>query len=81
MQKKSKVLTGTLSKQSLIKIMDFNNQNKEFEKLRKKYISKGYCYTKMKMIDMCFWQMGYDIEENKQKTDEPNRLSRLSSCP
>lgn len=35
---------------------------KEFDKLRKQFINEGTYYTPMKLLDMCFWQLGFDIE-------------------
>lgn len=35
---------------------------KEFDQLRKQFIDEGTYYTPMKLLDMCFWQLGFDIE-------------------
>jgi hypothetical protein len=34
----------------------------EFEKLRQQFNDEGVYYTPMKLLDMCFWQLGYDME-------------------
>ena len=33
--------------------------------LRKQFANEGVYYTPMKLIDMCFWQLGVDLE-NKE---------------
>lgn len=58
----SKIAYERFSKQSLISLNALYDYYDEFEELRQKYISEGTYYTKMKMIDMCFWQIGYDME-------------------
>lgn len=36
----------------------------EFEELRNQFLEEDVFYTPMKLIDMCFWQLGFDM--NKQ---------------
>ena len=44
----------------------FYNDNKEaFENLRKQLESNGTSYPPMKLMDMCFWQIGIDLEKEK----------------
>lgn len=57
------VSSGNFNEKSLIDLypyyeMYFDN----FEKLRSQFLEEGVYYTPMKMIDMCFWQLGFDME-------------------
>ena len=62
--KNSKIAYERVSRQSLISLNALYDYYDEFEELRQRYISEGTYYTKMKMLDMCFWQIGYDIENS-----------------
>ena len=62
--KNSKIAYERFSRQSLISLNALYDYYDEFEELRQRYISEGTYYTKMKMLDMCFWQIGYDIENS-----------------
>lgn len=37
----------------------------EFERLRHVFLKEGTYYTPMKLLDMCFWQFGYDNDKSK----------------
>lgn len=37
---------------------------KEFEDLRHTFLKEGTYYTPMKLLDMCFWQFGYDNDKS-----------------
>ena len=58
--RKNKIASGTFSKKSLKQLIKFYNSHPEFENLRQKLISEGAYYTKMKIMDMCFWQIGIE---------------------
>ena len=60
--RKNKIASGSFSKKSLKQLYAFYNNHPEFEKLRQKFISEGTYYTKMKIIDMCFWQIGLESD-------------------
>lgn len=54
-----KVCSQNFNKRSLIDLYSFYNLYfDEFEKLRKQFANEGVYYTPMKLIDMCFWQLG-----------------------
>lgn len=64
--KKEQVSTGNYNKGSIIKLVDFYEKNyKELETVRKGLRVGKREYPQMKMIDMGFWQIGFDLDMNK----------------
>lgn len=64
--KNEKVSTGNYNVSSILKIADFYEQNdKRLELARKKLKVGRRDYPQMKMIDMGFWQIGFDLDINK----------------
>jgi hypothetical protein len=64
--KKYKVCSSNFNERSLAQLYSFYNDNKEaFENLRKQFESNGTSYPPMKLMDMCFWQIGIDLEKEK----------------
>lgn len=60
------ITSGIFNKKSISKLYSFYElYREELESLRYKYLNDGYYYTKMKMIDMAFWQIGIDMEKEK----------------
>lgn len=60
-----KVCNQNFNERSLTNIYSFYNLHfEEFENLRKQFANEGVYYTPMKLIDMCFWQLGVDLENN-----------------
>ena len=60
-----KVCSQNFNERSLTNIYSFYNLHfEEFENLRKQFANEGVYYTPMKLIDMCFWQLGVDLENN-----------------
>ena len=58
-----KVCSQNFNERSLISLYSFYNLYfNEFENLRKQFENEGVYYTPMKLIDMCFWQLGLDLE-------------------
>lgn len=54
---------GSFNGKSLIDLYSYYEMYfDEFEKLRNQFFEEGVYYTPMKMIDMCFWQLGFDME-------------------
>lgn len=52
---------------SLLRLAQFYNQNiHEFEEFRNKVSQGRIEYPPMKIIDMCFWQLGYEIDNEKE---------------
>lgn len=52
---------------SLLRLAQFYNQNfHKFEEFRNKIGQGRIEYPPMKIIDMCFWQLGYEIDSEKE---------------
>lgn len=64
--KKYKVCYSNFNERSMVQLYSFYNENKDaFENLRKQFESNGTFYPPMKLMDMCFWQIGIDLEKEK----------------
>ena len=51
---------------SLLKLVDFYEENKtQLEATRKTLTVEGLPYAQMKMLDMGFWQIGFELDSNK----------------
>lgn len=62
--KKYKKASGTFSIKSILNLVEFYNENYiDFEKAREKMKIGDIEYPQMKIIDMCFWQIGLELEE------------------
>ncbi len=60
------VTTCNYNHQSLLKLIDFYEDNyTRLEKARKKLKFCDLIYPQMKMLDMGFWKIGFDLDENK----------------
>jgi len=59
------------SENSVVKLFEFAKENRqELKDLRQELESKyGVEYPYMKLIDIFFWQRGYEMEEDKKKRD------------
>ena len=44
----------------------YQNNFEEFESLRKSIEKENIHYTPMKLMDMCFWQYGFDVEQTEK---------------
>lgn len=56
-----KVTTGTYSKESLLRLVDFYKENQDrFEEARKNFWIGDLQYPQMKVLDMGFWQYGLE---------------------
>lgn len=63
----SGVAHQSYGRKSLLQLSDFYVQNKEKLEDFRKRISEGRIeYTPMKVIDMCFWQTGFDADPDKE---------------
>ena len=61
-----KVCSRNFNERSLNNLYSYYNLYfEEFENLRKQIENEGVYYTPMKLIDMCFWQLGVDLESKK----------------
>lgn len=61
--KNYKVARGVYNEKSIVELSNFYiNNNELLEKCRINISSNGLEYPQMKLIDMCFWQVGYDLE-------------------
>ena len=64
--KNQKVATGHYNIKSLMQLVDFYEKNVDrLEPVRKKMEIEGMPYPQMKMIDMGFWQVGFDLGTSK----------------
>lgn len=64
--KDQKVTTGNYNINSLLKLADFYEENLvRLEKTRKKLKVYDLPYPQMKLLDMGFWQVGFEKDDNK----------------
>lgn len=60
--KKQKVTTGNYNLKSIMKLVDFYEKNSvRLEPVREKMEVDGMPYPQMKMLDMGFWQIGFEL--------------------
>lgn len=65
--KKYKVAAGTYSTGSLLELVDFyDNNSDKLEKLRENLDVYNLKYPQMKLLDMGFWQIGFEISGDKE---------------
>ena len=55
--------TGVFDKTNFIKLINNKKVKESIEEMTKTYPG----YPQMKLLDSCFWQLGYDIEKNRNK--------------
>ena len=61
-----KAASGNFNIKSILELVDFYNQYyNEFEIARSQMTVEGMEYPQMKILDSCFWQIGFDLDENK----------------
>src|SRR5665647_3561673 len=66
--KNQKITTGIYNIPSILKLIDFYESNKELlEQTRKGLNAEGLPYPQMKMLDMGFWQIGFEIDSDDDK--------------
>lgn len=64
--KNQKVATGNYNLKSIMQLVDFYEKNyARLEPAREKMKVEGMPYPQMKMIDMGFWQVGFELDTNK----------------
>lgn len=64
--KNKKVAAGRFGKNSIISLVDFYEQNEgELEDARSGLKVCGLSYPQMKLLDMGFWQIGFDMDQDK----------------
>lgn len=64
--KTQKVATGNYNLKSIMQLVDFYEKNSaRLEPVRGKMEVEGMPYPQMKMIDMGFWQVGFELDTNK----------------
>lgn len=63
-----KVSTGNYNIKSILMLVDFYEQNLEkLENTRATLEACGLPYPQMKVLDMGFWQIGFDAEEDRRR--------------
>ena len=61
-----KIASGNFSMKSILQLADFYSKNyDEFEKARSIMTIGNIKYPQMKVLDSCFWQVGYDLDNSK----------------
>jgi hypothetical protein len=64
--KNQNVTTRNYNINSVLKLVDFYEKNKdELERARKNLSVYNLPYPQMKMLDMGFWQIGFELDNNK----------------
>ena len=64
--KNQKVATGNYNIKSIMRLVNFYEKNADrLEPIREKMEVEGMPYPQMKMIDMGFWQVGFDLDTSK----------------
>lgn len=64
--KNQKIATGNYNLKSIMQLVDFYEKNSaQLEPVREKMEVEGMPYPQMKMIDMGFWQVGFELDTNK----------------
>ena len=64
--KNQKVATGNYNLKSIMLLVDFYEKNTErLESARSKMKIEDMPYPQMKLLDMGFWQIGFDLDMNK----------------
>ena len=64
--KNQKVATGSYNIKSILQLADFYERNESrLEPVRENMRVYDLPYPQMKMIDMGFWQIGFDLDTNK----------------
>ena len=62
--KNQKVTTGNYNLRSIMKLVDFYEKNSvRLEPVREKMEIDGMPYPQMKMLDMGFWQIGFELDK------------------
>ena len=65
--KNQKVATGSYNIKSILQLADFYERNESrLEPVRENMKVYDLPYPQMKMIDMGFWQIGFDLDTNKE---------------
>ena len=61
-----KVASGNFNKRSILELVDFYNKYyDDFETARKQMAVFGMEYPQTKILDSCFWQIGFDLDDSK----------------
>ena len=64
--KKEKVASGIFGKNSIMSLIDFYEENEtKLEATRKGLKVSGLAYPQMKLLDMGFWQIGFEMDQKK----------------
>lgn len=65
--KKQKIATGSYNMNSILQLVNFYERNAtRLESVRNGMEVYGLLYPQMKMLDMGFWQIGFDLDNNKK---------------
>lgn len=65
--RKYAVCSGTFNEKSLNQLWEYyNTHTEEFSILQNSFLSKELHYPPMKIMDMCLWQIGYDLDDSTE---------------
>jgi hypothetical protein len=66
--KDKRISTGNYNLNSILKLVDFYEENSQvLEKARRPMEVFGLPYPQMKMLDMGFWQIGFEKDQRLRK--------------
>ncbi|MGT2711314.1 hypothetical protein [Streptococcus oriscaviae] len=66
--RQQKVASGTFGKRSLLQLAEFYEEHAARLELRRKEMTiEGVLYPQMKLLDMGFWQIGYDLDMMRKR--------------
>lgn len=66
--RQQKVASGTFGKRSLLQLAEFYEEHAARLELRRKEMTIGsILYPQMKLLDMGFWQIGYDLDMMRKR--------------
>ncbi len=64
--KNKQVAAGQFGKNSIMSLINFYEQNEYIlDSARCKMKACGLIYPQMKLLDMGFWQLGFELDQNK----------------
>ncbi len=66
--KRYNITTGVFNENSIKNLIEFYENNKQqFSDMKENYKIKDIPYPEMKLLDMAFWQLGFELTDGKKK--------------
>lgn len=64
--KSQKIESGTYNIKSILQLVDFYEKNiEQLDSVQKNFIVADMLYPQIKILDMGFWQIGFDLDNKK----------------